>query len=74
MLRLLAGLFLVDKDSFYIPVAHDYLDAPAQLNFDEVLSKLRVILENSSIGKIGQNLKYDSHVLANYGVSTQWYC
>jgi DNA polymerase I-like protein with 3'-5' exonuclease and polymerase domains len=52
-----------------VPVAHDYLDAPVQLNFDEVLSKLRVILEDSSIGKIGQNLKYDSHILANYGTT-----
>jgi DNA polymerase-1 len=34
-----------------------------------VLSKLRVILEDSSIGKIGQNLKYDSHILANYGTT-----
>ncbi|CAC9521151.1 DNA polymerase I (EC 2.7.7.7) [uncultured Gammaproteobacteria bacterium] len=66
--KIVGWVFLVDKDSFYVPVAHDYLDAPAQLSFDEVLSKLRVILENSSIGKIGQNLKYDSHILANYGV------
>ncbi len=66
--KIVGWVFLVDKDSFYLPVAHDYLDAPAQLNFDEVLSKLRPILENESVGKIGQNLKYDSHVLANYGV------
>lgn len=66
--KIVGWVFLVDKDSFYIPVAHDYLNVPIQLNFDEVLSKLRVILENSSIGKIGQNLKYDNHILANYDV------
>ncbi len=66
--KIVGWVFLMDKDSFYIPVAHDYLDAPTQLNSDEVLSELRVILENTSIGKIGQNLKYDSHVLANYGI------
>lgn len=66
--KIVGWVFLVDKDSFYIPVAHDYLDAPIQLNFDEVLSTLTLILENKNIGKIGQNLKYDSHVLANYNV------
>ncbi len=67
--KIVGWVFLVDKDSFYIPVAHDYLEAPAQLDFDKVLSKLRVILEDPNIGKVGQNLKYDSHVLANYGIT-----
>jgi DNA polymerase-1 len=44
------------------------MDAPAQLNRDEVMSKLKPILENENISKIGQNLKYDSHVLANYRI------
>ncbi|MEO1917300.1 MAG: DNA polymerase I, partial [Candidatus Thioglobus sp.] len=43
--------------------------APKQLNFADVLEKLRPILENSAIHKIGQNLKYDTHVLANYDLS-----
>ena len=64
--QIVGWVFLVDKDSFYVPVAHDYLDAPKQLNFEAVLNKLKPILESSTIGKIGQNLKYDSHVLANY--------
>ncbi|MBE8190127.1 MAG: DNA polymerase I [Candidatus Thioglobus sp.] len=64
--QIVGWVFLVDQDSFYIPVGHDYLDAPEQLNFAEVLAKLKPILEDSSIGKIGQNLKYDSHILANY--------
>jgi len=66
--KIVGWVFLVDKDGFYIPVAHDYLDAPSQLNFDAVLMRLKPILENKSIGKIGQNLKYDSHILANHGV------
>ena len=61
-------VFLVDKDSFYVPVGHDYLDAPKQLDFDDVLEKLTPILECASINKVGQNLKYDTHVLANYNV------
>lgn len=66
--KIVGWVFLVDMDSFYIPVGHDYLDAPEQLDFALVLAKLTPILSNSSIGKIGQNLKYDSHILANYKV------
>ncbi len=71
--QIVGWVFLVDKDSFYVPVAHDYLDAPKQLNFADVLEKLRPILENSAIHKIGQNLKYDTHVLANYDLSLKRY-
>ena len=67
--QIVGWVFLVDKDSFYVPVAHDYLDAPKQLNFANVLEKLRPILENPAIHKIGQNFKYDTHVLANYDLS-----
>ncbi|SMM98718.1 DNA polymerase I [uncultured Candidatus Thioglobus sp.] len=66
--RIVGWVFLLDKDSFYIPVGHDYLDAPTQLNFDNVLATLKPILQSSTIGKVGHNLKYDSHVLANHGV------
>jgi len=67
--QIVGWVFLVGKDSFYVPVAHDYLDAPKQLNFADVLEKLKPILENSAVHKIGQNLKYDTHVLANYDLS-----
>ena len=67
--QIVGWVFLLDKDSFYIPVAHDYLDAPKQLDFAWVMTQLTPILENSSIKKIGQNLKYDAHVLANYQIS-----
>jgi DNA polymerase-1 len=52
----------------YIPVSHTYAGAPAQLSSDYVLSALRGWLENPQRPKLGQNLKYDKHVLANCGV------
>ncbi|NOT15188.1 MAG: DNA polymerase I [Methylotenera sp.] len=55
----------------YLPLKHDYFDAPDQLNFAETLAKIQPILENPSIKKVGQNIKYDSHVLANHGISLQ---
>ncbi len=66
--QIVGWVFLIDKDSFYIPVAHDYLDAPKQLDFVQVMDVLRPILEDANIGKVGQNLKYDSHILANYQI------
>ena len=52
----------------YIPVAHRYPGAPAQLARDHVLAKLRPWLEDASKPKLGQHLKYDCHVLQNYGI------
>lgn len=52
----------------YLPLKHDYFDAPSQLNFDETLAKVKPILENPAIKKVGQNLKYDQHVLANHHI------
>ncbi len=66
--QIVGWVFLVDFDSFYVPVGHDYLDAPKQLEFEFVLSSLKPILLDQRIGKVGQNLKYDSHILANYKV------
>lgn len=66
--QIVGWVFLIGKDSFYIPVAHDYLDAPKQLDFLQVMSALSPILEDVNIGKVGQNLKYDSHILANYQI------
>ena len=53
----------------YIPLAHDYPGAPEQLNRDLVLTRLRPLLEDSQRAKVGQNLKYDANVLANYGIA-----
>ncbi|GAB4240976.1 MAG: DNA polymerase I [Methyloligellaceae bacterium] len=56
-------------EAAYLPLRHDYADAPQQLDFDRALEKLRPILENAAIRKVGQNLKYDQHVLANHGIA-----
>lgn len=52
----------------YVPVAHDYLDAPDQIPRDRVLELLKPLLEDNSLLKVGQNLKYDRGILANYGI------
>lgn len=53
----------------YVPLAHDYLDAPQQINKASALEKLRPILEGDTPQKVGQNLKYDMSILANAGIS-----
>ncbi len=55
----------------YVPVAHDYLGAPEQLNRHWVLSQLKPLLEDADKAKVGQNLKYDQSVLARYDVQLQ---
>jgi DNA polymerase-1 len=52
----------------YVPLAHDYPGAPAQLERTAVLEKLRPLLENKDIYKIGHHLKYDRNVLANHNI------
>ncbi|MGZ8171865.1 MULTISPECIES: DNA polymerase I [Methylobacter] len=53
----------------YVPLAHDYPGVPDQLDRSEILEKLRPLLENPHKAKLGQNLKYDTHVLANHGIA-----
>jgi DNA polymerase-1 len=53
----------------YIPLAHRYQDAPQQLERDHVLSRMRAWLESPDKPKLGQNMKYDSHIFANHGVA-----
>ncbi|HQR51566.1 MAG TPA: DNA polymerase I, partial [Methylophilaceae bacterium] len=53
----------------YLPLTHDYVDAPAQLDFAATLARVKPLLENPSIRKVGQNLKYDKHILANHGIA-----
>ncbi|WP_333877919.1 DNA polymerase I [Methylobacter sp.] len=53
----------------YVPLAHDYTGAPDQLDRSEILEKLRPLLEDPHKPKLGQNLKYDMHVLANHGIA-----
>ncbi|AKU56344.1 DNA polymerase I [Vibrio parahaemolyticus] len=70
MVANLVGLsFSIDEGiAAYVPVAHDYLDAPEQLDRDWVLEQLKPILEDDAQAKVGQNLKYDASVLARYGI------
>jgi DNA polymerase-1 len=56
-------------EAFYIPVAHDYAGAPAQLDREQVLRALSAVLANAAIRKVGQHIKYDMNVLSNYGVA-----
>jgi DNA polymerase-1 len=53
----------------YIPVAHRYQGAPEQLSRDLVLAKLKPWLEDANRPKVGQNLKYDSHIFCNHGIT-----
>jgi DNA polymerase-1 len=53
----------------YIPVCHTYPGAPEQLDLDFVLGRLRAWLEDECRAKVGQNLKYDAHVLENHGIT-----
>ncbi len=52
----------------YVPLAHNYAGAPHQLALDAVLEKLKPWLEDARKHKLGQNLKYDTHVFANHGI------
>ncbi len=62
--------FAVDPGkAAYVPLAHDYPGVPDQLDRTVILEQLRPLLENPSKAKLGQNLKYDMHVLANFGIA-----
>ncbi|AFV83547.1 DNA polymerase I [Alteromonas mediterranea] len=58
-----------EGEAAYVPVAHDYPDAPTQLSREFVLDALKPILESSNIIKVGQYIKYDKNVLANYDIT-----
>jgi DNA polymerase-1 len=57
--------------AWYVPVAHSYADAPAQLSREHVLQALKPLLEAAKPGKLMQHAKYDMHVLANHGIDLQ---
>lgn len=56
-------------EAIYIPVGHSLTAAPEQIDLQDVLGSLKPHLENPALKKIGQNLKYDQHVFANYGIA-----
>ena len=55
----------------YVPLAHDYIDAPEQLSLTWVLEQLKPLLESNTVFKVGQNLKYDANVLSHYNIEMQ---
>ena len=69
----IVGVCFTDKigKGAYVPLAHDYPGAPDQLDRDEVLEILKPLLEDPKQEKVGQNLKYDAEVLANYDIDLQ---
>ena len=62
------SISIISHNAYYIPVGHHYPGAPAQLNRDKVLEKLKPILEDKNIKKIGQNIKYEIIVFKNFGI------
>ena len=71
MLAKLVGMSfsVTSGEAAYLPLRHDYAGAPQQLDFDNAIARIRPILESMAIKKVGQNLKYDQHVLANHGIA-----
>ena len=64
--------FSVSKNNAaYIPLQHNYVGAPVQLSLQDTLEKLKPILEDKTKKKVGQNLKYDKEVFANYNINLQ---
>ncbi len=66
----LVGLSFSDMagKAAYLPLAHDYVGAPKQLDFDATLKKFKPLLEDPTALKVGQNLKYDRSVLLNHDI------
>jgi len=65
----LVGISLSVKpgEACYIPVAHR--NGEVQLDRDLVLARMKPWLESETYLKVGQNLKYDAHIFANYGIT-----
>lgn len=67
--RIVGVSFAVEAgEAAYVPLGHDYVGAPAQLDREKVLERLRPLLEDPDRPKVGHNLKYDMSVLAHHGV------
>ncbi|MFT3856126.1 MAG: DNA polymerase I [Aquabacterium sp.] len=71
----IVGLSFSDKvgEACYIPLRHEGPDAPEQLPIDEVLARLKPWFENEAKAKLGQHIKYDTHVMANHGITVRGY-
>ena len=71
MIANLVGISIsIDSGSAcYIPLKHQSSGAIAQLDLDLVIKKMKPVLEDETIIKIGQNIKYDAHIFLNYGIN-----
>ncbi|TAK43419.1 MAG: DNA polymerase I [Betaproteobacteria bacterium] len=67
--RLVGMSFACGDTAWYLPLAHEYPGAPAQLALPDALALLQPWLESARHAKVGQNLKFDAHVLANHGIA-----
>ncbi len=56
-------------EAAYVPLSHDYAGAPPQLARDHVLAALKPLLEDAGKPKLGHHLKFDAHILENYGIA-----
>ncbi len=59
---------IAPNEAAYVPLAHDYAGAPEQLDRNWALAQLKPLLEDPAVNKVGQNLKYDAHVLRNHSI------
>ena len=60
---------ITPNEAVYVPLAHDYDGAPQQLDRDKTLSLFKPLLEDPACLKVGQHIKYDMNVLANYAIT-----
>ncbi|MDN5506319.1 MAG: DNA polymerase I, partial [Comamonas sp.] len=60
-------------EAAYIPLRHEGMDVPEQLDLDRVLARLKPWLEDAGKKKLGQHVKYDQHVFANHGITVRGY-
>ena len=56
-------------EAAYLPLTHDYLDAPEQLDLKQILAEIKPLLEDENKAKVGQNLKFDASIFARYGIT-----
>jgi DNA polymerase-1 len=66
--RLIGLAFAFADEAVYVPFAHEYPAAPSQIALDTALALLKPWLERHDRRKVGENVKFDTHVLANHGV------
>jgi DNA polymerase-1 len=67
------SLAVAPGDAAYIPLRHSYAGAPDQLPVPTVLARLKPWLEDANAAKVGQNIKFDSHVFAGAGIAVRGY-